>query len=161
MLGIKCNKKFWGVLLVFLLRIRGLHLQPTNATKNFWGVLVVLDNSEKECESWNSNCFLGRCADVIRSMLETARQMASPTVPEVWLHRRNWDFAIKFLPKEHRTLGQEAIRIATFGMDTVFEGNVEDLPRNVKNCVRTEEELVYVDCDFIEELWRGRRRVGA
>ena len=87
--------------------------------------------------------------------------MASPRVPEVWLHRRNWDFAIKFLPKEDRDLGREAIRIATFGMEIIFEGKVEELPRNVPNCIRTEDELLLVDCDFIEELWRGRRRVGA
>ena len=45
-------------------------------------------------------------------------------------------------------------------MEVVFEGDLRELPRNVSNCIRTEEELLYVDCDFIEELWRGRRRTG-
>ena len=98
-------------------------------------------------------------ADTIRAELQQARRLSSPSVPLIWLHRRNWDFAVRLLPERYAADARAAIRIATTGMDIIFQGNTRDLPRATPNLVFSEQERLYVDCDFIEELWRGRTRV--
>ena len=96
---------------------------------------------------------------MIRAELQKARQLAFPAVPLIWLHRRNWDFALRLLPERYQEFAHEAARIATFGMRMVFQGDTRDLPRVTPNLIHSELENLYVDCDFIEELWRGRTRV--
>ena len=65
---------------------------------------------------------------------------------------------MRLLPERYDPEARAARAIATFGMQMIFYGNTADLPRGVHNLIHSELEHLYVDCDFIEELWRGRVR---
>ena len=97
--------------------------------------------------------------DVIRHELRLARQLASSAVPLGWRLRRNWVLAMRLLPERYDADVGAAHAIATHGMDIVFEGDTATLSWDVRNLVHSDLEREYVDCAFIEELWRGHSRV--
>ena len=94
--------------------------------------------------------------EAIAQALQQAKANSFEAVPLVWIHYRNWVFACKFLPSSLHALREEILEDLLLGVKLHFQGDPQLLPQTARNLIFLEYEELLTDCDFVEELDRGR-----